>query len=209
MIRSLSGVLAIALAVAALAVSLLRKSPRIGIVDNAMLMSQFTEALAAEKRLKELEASWNANLKTLQDSVQAAVDSLSKKYGEAKESDRRQMGESLNRWNAELSRYQAAMDKLRTEKQRELLNPVLEKINAFVKQWARENGYAVVLGTGNGGVVLAVAEAQNVTPQILKDLNRLYAGADTAASKSPGKNDVGGAGAPDPQPNPDTAGKVP
>lgn len=180
----ITGIVAVGLAGAALVVALKPKA-KVGVVDNAALMTQFSEAVAANAALEDLEKGWKANLKILQDSIQATMDVLTKDYAHAKESDRQRMGEALNRWNAEYNRYQSAVANMRTEKQKEILNPVLERVNAFVKNWAREKGYGVILGTGNGGVILSVAEAQNVTPLIVADLNRVYAG--KAVPKAEGK----------------------
>lgn len=149
-------------------------TPRIGIVDNSVVLTQFSEALEAKKELGAANAEWDRNIGVIKDSLQAIMDTLSAKYANAKEPERKKMQESLNRWNAEYNRYTAAVEKMRPEKQKEILTPVLEKVNAFVKNWAKQNGYQVVLGTGNGGVVLSVAEAFDVTSQVVSDLNKLY-----------------------------------
>lgn len=194
----ITGIAAIGLAVAALAVALKPKQAKVGVVDNAVLMTHFSEAVSANAALEDLEKGWRANLKIIQDSIQATMDLLSRDYAHAKEVDRQRMGESLNRWNAEYNRYQSAVANMRIEKQKEILNPVLEKVNAFVKNWAREKGYGVILGTGNGGVILSVSDAQNVTPLIVADLNRLYAGKEASKPEAkPAEAPAASSSAPD------------
>jgi len=145
------------------------------VVDNNVLMSQFSEAIQAQKNLDALEAEWKANIKTIGDSLHSVMDSLSDRYAKANEADRKKMQDHLNHWNEEYSRYTGAVEKMRTLKQKEILTPVLEKVNGFVRNWASQHGYQILLGTGNGGVILSVAEAQNVTHEVLADLNKLYA----------------------------------
>lgn len=168
------------LAIAGGGVFFLGRPPKIGIVDNTVILAQFSEAIKARQSLEAQEAEWKKNLASIQDSLQAVMDTLTVKYPQAKEADRKSWQEKLNRWNSEYNRYMAAVEKARPEKQKEILNPVLEKVNGFVKNWARENGYEVILGTGNGGVVLSVSEAYNVSSQVVMELNKLYSGSATA-----------------------------
>lgn len=51
-------------------------SPKIAYVDTGKLMVAFTEASRAQKSLEEQGAKWKHQYKTLQDSVQAAMDSM-------------------------------------------------------------------------------------------------------------------------------------
>ena len=169
-------ILAALLAAAGLSAYLTKRTqPRVGVVDNNVLMSQFSEAIQAQKNLDALEAEWKANIKTIGDSLHSVMDSLSDRYAKANEADRKKMQDHLNHWNEEYSRYTGAVEKMRTLKQKEILTPVLEKVNGFVRNWASQHGYQILLGTGNGGVILSVAEAQNVTHEVLADLNKLYA----------------------------------
>lgn len=58
------------------------------------------------------------------------------------------------------------------QRDQELMGPVLAEINAGIKKFAQKNGYRIVIGTGNGGVVLHGDEKLDVTDALVAELNK-------------------------------------
>jgi hypothetical protein len=84
------------------------------------------------------------------------------------------MEKRLQRWNEELTKYTRAVDDMTKQKENELLKPVIDRLNSYVRMWAGKHGFDIVIGTGNGGVILSAVEQVNITGRILDDLNKLY-----------------------------------
>jgi outer membrane protein len=164
-------------------------TPKIAVVDNQFLVSQFSEAIVARKAFDQEKVKWENNLKAIQDTLDTIVKTMSTTYSKATPALKSEMESKLNHYNSEYRRYLKAVDQLAVNKEKELMGPVLDQLNAFVKTWAKQNGYEVVIGSANGGVILTVSEKYNVTDEILADLNKMY------QSKSPigksGQTDTG------------------
>jgi outer membrane protein len=148
--------------------------PKIGVVDNTQLISNFSEAISARKKYETEKATWDNNIKSLQDSIKSAIDIMAKGYDNAPKNQKEIMQKNLNHWNEEYARYVKAVQELSRKRESEALKPVLDKINSFVKNWGTEHGYDIIYGTAGGGVILTVNDKLNVTSKILSDLNELY-----------------------------------
>ncbi len=68
--------------------------------------------------------------------------------------------------------------------------PVIERLNAFVNTWAKQNGFDIIIGSGNGGVILSTVEKYNVTDRILADLNKVYQAKTPEKKAGSGKSDT-------------------
>jgi Skp family chaperone for outer membrane proteins len=148
---------------------------KIGVVDNAVLLSHFSDAIVAGRQFDEEKKRWQQNVTRIEDSVKVAFESMKQNYNEAKPEQKKLLEQNLQKWNEEFSRYTRTVDKMSKEREKELMQPVLERLNSFVKVWAKRNGYQVVIGTGGGGVVLSAADQVNITDKIIEDLKPLPA----------------------------------
>ena len=61
----------------------LKSSPRIAYVDTAKLMVGFSEASRVQNELQAEDEKWRKQLGVLQDSVQAAIDTMSRYFDKA------------------------------------------------------------------------------------------------------------------------------
>jgi len=148
--------------------------PKIGVVDNGRLIANFSEAIAARKILNKQNQQWEENLKSLKDSVEYSVQRMAKEYDRANAKQRKELEKNLEHWNREYARYSKAVHSMSADKERELTEPVVKKLNDFVRTWGEEHGYDVILGSANGGVILSVHQPHDITVKVLADLNNLY-----------------------------------
>jgi Skp family chaperone for outer membrane proteins len=151
-----------------------RTIPKIGVVDNAVLLSNFADAIAARQQLDVEKKRWQDNIHSLEDSAKASFEAMRLNYDKASAARRQEMEKRLERWNTELTRYSRAVDDMTKQKENELLKPVVERLNSYVRMWATKRGFQIVIGTGNGGVILSATDQVNLTARILDDLNKYY-----------------------------------
>jgi len=161
-------------------------TPKIGVVDNSTLIANFSEAIAAKKKFDEQKAIWDNNLKTLGDSIKAAVNLMATEYDTASQKRKLELQKNLQKWNEQYANYSNAVGNMAKKREMELLQPVIDKINSFVKSWGTQHGYDIIYGTASGGVILTVSEKLNITDRILADLNKLYGGASASQADSIG-----------------------
>lgn len=151
-----------------------KTAPKIGVVDNTALLSNYADAIAARQQLDVEKKRWQDNIHSLEDSAKAAFEVMRGSYDKSPLVKRQEMEKRLQRWNEELARYTRAVDDMTKQKENELLKPVIDRLNSYVKMWAGKHGFDIVIGTGNGGVILSAVEQVNLTGRILDDLNKLY-----------------------------------
>lgn len=168
------GILGVILAAIALAMNLMRPVPKIGYVDTATLMSQFTEAVAAQKELNKSKDEWGRNAKVIQDSLQAAMNAIKSEYETASPARKQALRSGMERWNQDLSRYSHTVKELAANRDQELMTPVIQKFNIFVQQWGKDHGYSMIFGTTSNGNLLQAESASDLTSLLLSELNERY-----------------------------------
>lgn len=175
---------ALLLSAAALLVSLLKKTPKIGYAETNVLMSEFSEAIQAKKEFENSQKDWDKNLKALNDSMLAAMSRMKIQYDAAGKAARDSMRKDFENRNDNYQKYVEAVRKMSQDKERELMDPVIRKINSFLEIWGKEKGYELILGTMQGGNILQASQGINLTSEILKDINAHYRNLPVASPKT-------------------------
>jgi outer membrane protein len=169
------GALALTLALSSGIISWTGRPSKIGYAETSVLLTEFSEAVKAKKKFEESQQEWDKNLATLNDSMTAAMQNMKQNYEAAPAPEKQRMRALLEKRNDDLQRYSNAVKRMSEEKERELMDPVVKKMNAFLDQWGRKHGYSLILGTMTGGNILQADPDLNVTTQVLKDMNAHYA----------------------------------
>jgi Skp family chaperone for outer membrane proteins len=104
----------------------------------------------------------------------AAMERMKDQYDKATQNGKDTLRNLLQKRNDDLQRYTNAVKKMSVDKEKELMDPVIRKLNSHLDAWGRRNGYDLVLGTMTGGNILQANAELNVTSQVLKDLNETY-----------------------------------
>jgi outer membrane protein len=190
-----TGPVGLALGACALGLYFANRPPRIAYAETATLMTGFNEAIKARKQLEDQSKEWDGNIKTLNDSLNAAMDRLKSEYDKAPPARKNELRALLERRNEDLQRYTNAVKKMSDQKEKEVMGPVINEMNAFMKTWGKQHGYALILGTTNGGNILQADPELDVTANLLLDMNGHFqdlpiadkAGATAAEDAKPAK----------------------
>ena len=164
-----------------------QSAPKIAYAETSVLLSEFSEAIKARKQFEASQIEWDANLKRLNDTLNASMARMKTDYDRAKPSGRDSMRAALQQSNEDLQRYSAAVKKLAQDKEKELMDPIIKKMNGYLSQWGKEHGYSMILGTMAGGNILQANQNLNLTSRILHDLNNEYASKQNIPEKQTGK----------------------
>lgn len=157
----LSGAIVVALAVGGLgfwAGSRPRRSEIVFVKTNeVMARAKFT--IQAREQFQKDSAAWAEESKQLEQKLQEVL-----KVGSINDPKVREHASQLR------SRLETLREK-GARREQELMGPALAEINSGIKKFAQKNGYKLLLGTMNGGVVLHGDEAVDATEALLTDLN--------------------------------------
>lgn len=166
--------IALVLALGALLWHKMERPPKIAYVETSVVMTQFSEAITARHEFENSQKEWDGNLKRLNDSLVSAMGRMKGNYDKAPESEKKKMRDELDKRNDDYQRYIAAVKKMSQDKEQELMEPVIKKINGYLDIWGKQHGYDLIFGTMTGGNILQANTAFNVTSRVLKDMNDQY-----------------------------------
>jgi outer membrane protein len=169
-----TGLLALVVALGAVGLHFWQRAPKIAYAETSVLLSEFSEAVKAKRQFEEAQKGWDGNLAKLNDSLTAGMDRMKRGYDQANAKTKDSLRADLQRRNEDLQRYANAVKKMSQDKEKELMDPVIKKMNGFLAQWGKGHGYDLILGTVAGGSILQANPQFNLTDRILQDMNSEY-----------------------------------
>ncbi len=165
------------LVMSAISPLLLAKEFKVGYVDTDRVIAKLEAAAEAKKELDAAVAKFEARVESLKlDYEQAKQEYDSQQLTLSEEGKRAKLAEVDQRkrrydgYVAEVYSKGGRID----QKNKELVAPIVEKIDSAVNRVAVEEGYALVLDASKAGIVYSQA-GLDLTERIIEDLNREYA----------------------------------
>lgn len=134
--------------------------PQVVFVRTNEVMSRYKGAIQSRETFQKETAAWAEEVKQLEGRLQELM-----KTGKPADPKVREQGMQL-RSRIEVLRQKGA------QRDQELMAPMLAEVNAGIKKFAQKQGYKLVLGTQNGGIVLHGDDNVDVTEALLAELNR-------------------------------------
>ncbi len=169
-------IVCVALAFSMYAVYKVQRSPRIAYVRNAVFAEQYAGMQDARKLLEQKLKEWEDNVDTLEARYMRSLDQYNKNYALLSLSEREELKKSIDRQEYELQQYIAAVEKKAMEENQRKLQGLTDQVNLFIKKYAEQQGYDLILGVSGNGNIVYGAETIDLTDQILEALNREYSG---------------------------------
>gem|GEM_PF-6596330 len=136
------------------------RRPEAVFVRTNDVMARYKVAIQARESFQKQTAEWSEEARSLEDKLRELAKTV-------KPSDTK----GIEQARQLSSRLKALRDKGAARDQ-ELMSPVLAEVNSGIKRFADKNGYRLVIGTLQGGVVLHGDESLDVTEALIKDLNQ-------------------------------------
>ena len=171
--KVLSVMLLVALLVPATAVSLLAQDIRIGYIDSIKIFADYKETQEAERLYKREVDKWTADknrmeqdIVTLRDGLQAQSLMLSPEKKKEKELELKRQMDEYERFMQETF----GDDGLAAKRNKELTQPIVEKINKILEDLAKEQGLLMVFDVANADIVYADKNL-DLTEVVLRKLN--------------------------------------
>lgn len=144
-------------------------------VDTTKLLDDYTES-------KDIEAKYKAKSEEMGKELEAEVTRFRSEAADFQKNAQaygqqwaQKKGAELQRKEQELSYAQEAMMRqLQTESGKEM-DSMVKDVKKFVKDFGKKNGYNYIYGTGENASILYGKEEYDITNDIVKQLNDIYA----------------------------------
>ncbi|HEX5438222.1 MAG TPA: OmpH family outer membrane protein [Gemmatimonadaceae bacterium] len=173
---------ALALTTVATAGLAAQSGPKIAYINSQQIMAVAPGRAAAQAQLTQDMAGYRAQVKKMEDSLNAMVDSYNKVKSTLSPAVQATKEKAIR---AKQQAYQQRYQDLQQEAQKhenELIQPIMAKIDSVIQEIRVEDGYAIVFDVGaQGGAVVAADSSLDITPKVIARLK-----ADSASSKKQG-----------------------
>jgi len=157
------------------AISLLAQDVKIGYIDSIKIFAEYSETQEAE-RLYRLEVDqWTAQKQRTEQEIVRLRDELQAQSLMLSEEKKAEKKLELDRKMAEYEQFMAETfgdDGLAARRNKELTQPIVEKINSILEDLGKELGYTMIFDVANANVVYA-DKTLDLTEVVLTKLNEL------------------------------------
>ena len=165
-------VLALAIMVSS-AISLLAQEVKIGYIDSIKIFAEYKETQEAEQAYKKEVDVWKAQAAAMEQAIVKLQDELKAQSLMLSEEKQREKKLELDQ---KMQEYQQFMqetfgdDGLAAKRNKELTQPIVDKINKILERIGEEEGYGVIFDVANANIVWADKDF-DLTERVLTELN--------------------------------------
>jgi len=150
--------------------------PKIAYVRTGKLINEYLGMKEANEAYQKKIAMWEANIDSLRDTLQEAINKYKKDSINLMEKEKYKQKSYIMQLQQGLLQYSNAVNEKIAKEEEKMTLGVLNQVNSYIEKYGRENGYNIIFGTTATGNVLYGDEALDITENVLKGLNRSYKG---------------------------------
>lgn len=158
---------------------------KIGFVNLQQAVSEVDEGKAARDALKKEFEQKQKMLDDKQNELKKMKEDLEKQMVVMSEEAKREKAMDFERKVNEMQQVYVQMQKDLSDREREMMKVIFDKMEAVIKDIAQAEGYAYVFEQQNAGLIVAPPSA-NMTNELVRRYNAKYKGA-APAKKADGK----------------------
>jgi outer membrane protein len=157
------------------AISLLAQEVKIGYIDSIKIFAEYKETQEAEQLYKNEVDAWKAQAASMEQTIVKLQDEL--KAQSLMLSEEKQKEKKLE-LDQKMQEYQSFMqdtfgdDGLAARRNKELTQPIVDKINDILEELGENEGYSVIFDVANANIVWA-SKALDLTETVLEKLNQM------------------------------------
>lgn len=173
--KTIAVTLIAAVIVSASAISLLAQDVKIGYIDSIKIFAEYSETQEAERLYRQEVDQWTAQKQRMEQDIVKLRDELQAQSLMLSEEKKAEKKLELDRKMAEYEQFMADTfgdDGLAARRNKELTQPIVEKINKILEDLGKDQGYTIIFDVANANVVYA-DKTLDLTEQVLAKLNEL------------------------------------
>lgn len=148
--------------------------PKIAYVRSGDLVYEYIGTKEARKSYDGKSQLWQSNLDTLKSDFQRAVSDYNLHYSSLTDKEKAEREKLLRQQENNIGVYAQNIQKQVNEEDTKMMQGVLNQVNAFAEEYAKQHGYDLIVGTTTSGNVLYGTTAMDITDDLLKAMNENY-----------------------------------
>ena len=149
---------------------------RVAYVRSQELIFEYAGTQEAMLKFEEKKRQWQANVDTLQWSLQRDVDLYKQEYPDLTVDEHLKREEELHQQEKQLQNYAQTVQAKIQQADTEMMQGVINQINSFIEVYSKKNGYQLVIASNGEGNLLYGEDYLDITDDLLKALNQNYKG---------------------------------
>lgn len=158
---------------------------KLGYIDSQKILEKYKEAQDAQKQLQEINKRWEDEAKSMQQELQTKLEELESQALLLSEERKKEKETELQNLNIRLQQFQQEKWGAQGEvfaKRAELMQPVIDKINAVIKKLGNEEKFDYIFDVVNGNILHVSPAQPDLTDKVLEELNKSVATAKPAST---------------------------
>lgn len=162
---------------------------KVGYIDSQKILESYKESQDAQKQLASLNEQWQQEAKNMEQDLREKQDQLESQSLLLSEEKKTEKAQEIQNLYIRFQQFQQEKWGPQGEvynKQKELMQPVLDKINASIRRIGAEDKFDYIFDVVAGNILYASDDQPDLTQRVLDELNKglAAAGKTTPARKN-------------------------
>ena len=148
---------------------------KLGYIDSQKILEKYKEAQDAQKQLQELNKRWQEEAENMQKEFQVKLEELDSQALLLSDERKKEKETELQNLQIRMQQYQQEKWGQQGEvysKRAELMQPVIDKINAVIKKIGTDDKFDYIFDTVNNNILHVSATQPDLTDRVLEELNK-------------------------------------
>lgn len=151
-------------------------SPKIKYVQTDKLVYGYEGMKEYQQIYQKKVGQLKANVDSLGLDFERSVEAYKGNYAKLGDAQRREKEGLLQKQEQNFLRYKESVQAQMGKEDSEMTGKALEQISSFVQAYGKKKGYTLILGTTETGSILYGTPNEDITEELLKELNLYYKG---------------------------------
>lgn len=143
-------------------------------IDSNKLLAGYRGMIDAQADFQKKSQTWKANVDTLMAEVQRSIMDYEKESPKMSAKEKELSRELIKTKQKQLQDYQRAIQEQSAQKDQEMTQQVLVKVNTFLTEYGKSKDYNIIFGATTSGNIIYAEEAMDITDEVLELLNSQY-----------------------------------
>lgn len=143
-------------------------------IDSSKLLAGYQGMKDAQADFQTKSKTWKANVDTLMAEVQRSIMDYEKESPKMSTKEKELSRELIKTKQKQLQDYQRAIQEQSAQKDQEMTQQVLVKVNTFLTEYGKSKDYNIIFGATTAGNIIYAEEAMDITDEVLELLNSQY-----------------------------------
>lgn len=154
------------------------------------LMNHYDLSRDLESQLNRKQTDLENSYQTRAQNLQQEIENYRKRAGSMAPRDAQNIEDQLRQKQQNLYQYQQSLSQEMVEEQNKINDQLYDHVTSFLKDYATEHGYKIILNLKRGSGMLYGVNSLNITDEVLKGLNEKYYNEKLSSLKGSSKSDT-------------------